>query len=79
MSAEPAGKGAFMSISVGDDVNWKTPQGATHGKARERRTKPFQFAKQKFNASEDEPSFIVESDKTGQKAAHKESALKKRT
>jgi hypothetical protein len=68
-----------MSISVGDDVSWRTSQGTTHGKAVDKKTRPFQFAKQKFNASADNPYFIVESDKTGQKAAHKESALKKRS
>ncbi|WP_375869868.1 DUF2945 domain-containing protein [Humibacillus xanthopallidus] len=30
---------------------------------------------QKFNASKDEPYWIVESSKTGARAAHKESAL----
>jgi plastocyanin len=79
MRAGHPGNGAPMSISVGDDVSWKTSQGTTHGKAVEKKTKPFQFAKQEFKASEDEPYFIVESDKTGQKAAHKESALKKRS
>jgi surface antigen len=68
-----------MNIAVGDDVSWKTSQGTTHGKAVEKKIKPFQFAKQKFKASEDEPYFIVESAKTGQKAAHKESTLKKRS
>lgn len=79
MSAGAAGNAGPMSISVGDAVSWKTSQGTTHGKATERKTKPFQFAKQKFKASQEEPYFIVESDKTGQKAAHKESALKKRS
>ncbi len=32
----------------------------------------------KVNASQDEPYFLVESDKTGAVAAHKESALTKR-
>jgi hypothetical protein len=68
-----------MSISVGDKVSWKTSQGTTHGVAKEKKTKEFQFAKQKFKASSDEPYFIVESEKTGEKAAHKESALRKRS
>ncbi|WP_404311497.1 DUF2945 domain-containing protein [Agrococcus terreus] len=40
--------------------------------------RPHQFDKQQFRASEDEPYYIVESAKTGAKAAHKESALRKR-
>lgn len=65
-------------MDVGDQVTWKTPQGKTEGKIVERKTKDFQFDKQHFKASEDEPKFIVESDKTGAKAAHAESALTKK-
>lgn len=64
-----------MAISKGDQVSWNTPQGQTHGKAVEKRVKEFTFADQKFKASDDEPYWIVESDKTGAKAAHKESSL----
>lgn len=67
-----------MSIEKGDAVSWNTSQGTTDGKAVERRTEPFQHDKQKFNASDDEPYWIVESDKTGASAAHKESSLTKR-
>lgn len=64
-----------MTISKGDGVSWNTSQGKTHGKAVEKRTKEFTFDGQKFNASEDEPYWIVESAKTGARAAHKESSL----
>ena len=64
-----------MGISVGDKVSWNTSQGSTRGKVVERRTKDFTFDGQKFTASDDEPKFIVESDRTGAKAAHAESAL----
>lgn len=66
-----------MSIAKGDRVGWKTSQGPTTGTAVEKRTKPFQHAKQKFDAGEDEPYWIVESEKTGARAAHKESTLAK--
>ena len=62
-------------MKVGDRVSWDTPQGRTQGKIVERRTKDFQLAKQKFTASEDEPKYVVESEKTGAHAAHAESAL----
>ena len=65
-----------MPISKGDAVSWNTSQGRTHGVATQRRTKAFTFDGQKFNASADEPYWIVTSDKTGAKAAHKESSLK---
>lgn len=67
-----------MAISIGDHVSWNTPQGRTHGVVKEKRTKEFQFDKQKFTASEDDPMWIVESDKTGATAAHNGSALTKR-
>lgn len=66
-----------MAISKGDTVSWNTSQGTTRGTAKEKRTQPFQHDKQKFDASEDEPYWIVESDKTGATAAHKESTLTK--
>lgn len=64
-----------MAFSTGDKVTWQTPQGQTHGTVREKRTKDFQHDGQQFTASEDEPAYIVESDKTGATAAHKEGAL----
>ena len=64
-----------MAISKGDTVSWNTSQGKTTGRAVEKRTKEFTFAGQKFKPTEDDPYWIVESDKTGAKAAHKESSL----
>lgn len=66
-----------MSISKGDKVHWNTSQGKTVGKAVEKKTKEFTHDGQKFKASDDEPYWIVESEKSGSKAAHKESTLKK--
>ncbi|GAA4267410.1 DUF2945 domain-containing protein [Frondihabitans peucedani] len=63
--------------SVGDRVSWGTSQGRTQGVVKERKTSDFEFDGQKFTASKDEPAFIVESEKTGAKAAHKGSALRK--
>jgi Hypervirulence associated proteins TUDOR domain len=65
-----------MAISEGDTVSWNTSQGSTTGKAVQKRTKEFTFAGQKFKPTDDDPYWIVESDKTGAKAAHKESALR---
>jgi hypothetical protein len=64
-------------VKVGDRVSWMTSQGRTSGEIEERRTKDFQFDGQKFTASEDEPAFIVKSEKSGKRAAHKGSALHK--
>jgi len=64
-----------MGLSTGDKVSWNTSQGTTHGHTVQKRTTPFTHDGQKFNASTDEPYWIVESDKTGARAAHKESSL----
>ncbi|MBG6053750.1 hypothetical protein IWX81_000140 [Salinibacterium sp. CAN_S4] len=64
-------------LSVGDRVSWATSQGRTHGRIVERKVKDFEFADQKFTASSTEPAFIVQSEKTEAKAAHKASALRK--
>ena len=66
-----------MSLAKGDRVHWETSQGTTSGHTVEKRTSPFQHDKQKFTASPDEPYWIVESEKSGATAAHKESSLKK--
>ena len=62
-------------MKVGDKVSWDTSQGRTHGTIVEKKTKDFQLAEQTFTASDDEPKFVVESDKTGARAAHAASAL----
>ena len=64
-----------MAISKGDTVHWNTSQGRTTGTAVEKRVSEFTFDGQTFKASKDEPYWIVESGKTGAKAAHKESSL----
>ena len=67
----------MSDLSKGDRVSWSTPQGRTQGRIVERRTKDFQHDGQHFTASTDEPAFIVESEKSGAKAAHKGSALRR--
>ncbi|WP_312171816.1 DUF2945 domain-containing protein [Microbacterium sp.] len=64
-------------LSTGDRVSWNTSQGRTRGTVEEKRTKDFRFAGQSFTASDDEPAYIVTSEKSGEKAAHKGSALRR--
>ena len=68
-----------MAYSKGDEVSWNTSQGQTHGTVKEKRTSDFQFDGQHFRPTDDDPYYIVESDTTGAEAAHKESALRKRS
>ncbi|GAB2449488.1 hypothetical protein HD599_002040 [Conyzicola lurida] len=67
----------MTNLETGDRVSWNTSQGRTLGTIIERKTRDFEFAGQHFTASSDEPSFLVESEKTGAHAAHKGSALRK--
>ena len=67
-----------MAFRTGSTVAWNTSQGETHGTVREKRTSDFTFEGQQFRPTDDDPYYIVESDKTGARAAHKESALRRR-
>ena len=64
------------AMKVGDKVSWDTPQGRTRGTIVERKTKDFQLDGRQWRASTDEPKFVVESEKTGARAAHEASALR---
>jgi len=61
----------------GDKVEWKTSQGETTGKVEKKLTSPTDIKKHHVAASEGNPEYLVESDKTGKEAAHKPEALKK--
>jgi hypothetical protein len=61
----------------GDTVEWHTPQGKTRGKVKKKLTSETQVGGQKVNASEDDPRYLVESEKSGKEAAHKPDALSK--
>ncbi len=64
-----------MAMSKGETVHWNTSQGVTTGTTVERRVTEFTFEGQTFKASDDDPYWIVESSRTGARAAHKESTL----
>ncbi len=65
----------MATIRIGTKVSWNTSQGPTHGKVVKKHTSDFTFDGQHFTPTDDDPYWIVESEKTGAKAAHKESAL----
>lgn len=67
----------MTKLKEGDRVRWNTPQGETEGTVVELRYSDFQFSNQKFKASRDDPAYIVQSDKSGKKAAHQSDALEK--
>lgn len=61
----------------GDHVEWKTSQGKTQGVVEKKQTRATHIKDHKVAASADDPQYIVKSDKTGNKAAHKPEALRK--
>lgn len=65
-------------LKRGDKVEWDTSQGKTHGTVEQKQTSPTRIKTHKVAASKDDPQYIVRSDKSGKKAAHKPEALKKR-
>lgn len=61
----------------GDKVEWQTAQGKTTGVVQKKLTSPTDIKGHHVAASEDNPEYLVKSDKTGKEAAHKPDALKK--
>ncbi len=61
----------------GDKVEWNTPQGKTQGKVVEKLTARTEVSGQSVAASDDDPRYLVESEKSGKRAAHKPGFLKK--
>ncbi len=61
----------------GDKVEWETSQGKTTGEVKKKLTSPTDIKGHHVAASEDNPEYLVESDKTGKQAAHKPDSLKK--
>lgn len=64
-------------LNVGDHVQWNTPQGKTQGRIEKKLTRRTQVEGHNVAASDDEPQFLVKSDKTGKRAAHKPDALER--
>ncbi|WP_337062043.1 DUF2945 domain-containing protein [Kineococcus sp. G2] len=62
-------------VNEGDHVSWNTPQGETTGKVVSKETDDFELDGKQRRASEDDPQVVVESDKSGKRAAHKESSV----
>ena len=66
-----------QEFKQGDKVEWNTPQGKTQGKVKKRLTADTQVGGTKVTASEDDPRYLVESEKSGKEAAHKPDSLTK--
>lgn len=66
-------------LKKGDKVEWETSQGTTSGTVKKKLTAATKIKTHKVVASKDNPEYLVESDKSGKPAAHKASALKKKS
>jgi hypothetical protein len=66
-----------QNFKLGDKVEWNTPQGKTRGTVKKKLTSETEVGGQKINASEDDPRYLVQSEKSGKEAAHKPDALNK--
>ncbi len=64
-------------LKKGDKVEWETSQGKTKGTVKKKLTEPTDIKSHHVAASEDNPEYLVESEKSGKEAAHKPDALKK--
>lgn len=64
-------------LKTGDKVEWETSQGKTSGTVKKKLTEPTDIKTHHVAASEDNPEFLVESEKSGKQAAHKPESLKK--
>ncbi len=66
-------------LKPGDSVEWETSQGKTAGTVRKKLTSKTKIKTHVVAASKDDPQYLVQSTKSGGVAAHKPSALNKRS
>jgi cell fate regulator YaaT (PSP1 superfamily) len=65
------------NLKKGDKVTWETSQGTTQGKVVKKQTSDTKIKSFVVKASKDDPQIIVESEKSGKRAAHRPDAVKK--
>lgn len=65
----------MSELKKGDEVTWKSHGGEAVGKVVDKITTETEAGGRTVKASEDEPQFLVKSDKSGGEAVHKPEAL----
>jgi hypothetical protein len=65
------------TFKVGDHVEWNSEAGYVTGTITKKVISEITFKGYKVHASEDDPQYLIESDKTDHQAMHKGSALRK--
>jgi hypothetical protein len=66
-------------LKLGDKVEWDTSQGKTRGTVEKKQTSETHIKSHRVAASKSAPQYIVKSEKSGKKAAHKAEALAKKS
>lgn len=66
-------------LKKGDKVEWNSSQGTIKGSVEKKVTSPMKIKTHQVSASKENPEYLVKSDKTGAKAAHKPDQLKKKS
>jgi hypothetical protein len=70
-------KARSKELRPGTKVSWNTSQGRTTGVVKKKLTSKSRIKTHKVAASRRNPEYLVESSKSGKKAAHKAGALKR--
>jgi hypothetical protein len=68
---------AMADFAKGDRVSWKSHGGEAVGEVEEEITSDTEAAGRTVRASEEDPQYLVRSDKSGRAAVHKPSALRR--
>jgi Hypervirulence associated proteins TUDOR domain len=64
------------NLKANDRVEWCTSQGPTRGRVKKKLTERTQIKGQTIAATDQDPRYLVESEKTGEEAAHRGGALR---
>jgi hypothetical protein len=70
---------ADKSFSKGDHVEWNSHGSTAEGTVEKKITSDTEAAGRTVKASEDDPQYLVKSEKSGGEAVHKPDALKKKS
>jgi Hypervirulence associated proteins TUDOR domain len=68
----------MADFNKGDKVQWNSHGSKAKGHVEKKITSETEAAGRKVKASEDDPQYLVRSEKSGGEAVHKPSALEKR-
>jgi hypothetical protein len=66
-------------FTKGDKVEWRSHGSTAEGRVEDKITEDTEAAGRQVRASEEDPQYLVKSDKSGGEAVHKPSALDKKS